>query len=128
MASASIVNRTQQGTERRCSNAHHHNARLTTAGAGTVTLRPNGDIFFDPADNFFGEAVIEYTVTDNGTNRGVPAPLTSTSVIRVNVTLVNDAPVTVNKSFTAVEDTASTYAIANIIANDLPAQSTNEIC
>lgn len=120
MASASIVTGLSKGPNEDAQTLTITSARLTTAGAGTVTLRPNGDIFFDPADNFFGEAVIEYTVTDNGTNRGVPAPLTSTSVIRVNVTPVNDAPVTVNKSFTAVEDTASTYAIANIIANDLP--------
>ena len=120
MASASIVTGLSKGPNEDAQTLTITNARLTTAGAGTVTLRPNGDIFFDPADNFFGEAVIEYTVTDNGTDRGVPAPLPSTSVIRVNVTPVNDAPVTVNKSFTAVEDTASTYAIANIIANDLP--------
>ncbi|MFN8741281.1 MAG: tandem-95 repeat protein [Pirellula sp.] len=120
MASASITTGLSRGPNEDAQTLTITNARLTTPGAGTVTLQPNGDILFNPEDNFFGEAVVEYTVTDNGTNKGVPAPLTSTSVIRINVTPVNDAPVTVNKSFTAVEDTASNYAIANIIANDLP--------
>ncbi|MCU0712819.1 MAG: Ig-like domain-containing protein [Pirellula sp.] len=99
------------------------NARLVDPAAGTIERRRNGDffdIFFDPADNFFGQAIIEYTVTDNGTDRGVSAPRSSTSRILVNVTPTNDAPITVNKSFTAVEDTPRLYSIASIIANDLP--------
>lgn len=120
MSGASITTGLSRGPNESAQTLTITNARLTTPGAGTVTLQPNGDILFDPADNFFGEAVVEYTVTDNGTNRGVLAPLTSTSVIRINVTPVNDAPVTVNKNFTAVEDTARSYAIASLIAGDLP--------
>ncbi len=77
-------------------------ARLVNPAAGTIERRRNGDffdIFYDPADNFFGQAIIEYTVTDNGNDRGVATPRSSTSRILVNVTPVNDPPITVNKSF-----------------------------
>ncbi len=120
MSGASITTGLSRGPNEDAQTLTITNVRLNNPASGTATLQPNGDILFSPADDFFGEAVVEYTVTDNGTNRGVPAPLSSTSVIRINVTPVNDAPVTVNKNFTAVEDTEVSYTIASIIANDLP--------
>jgi large repetitive protein len=47
------------------------------AASGTVSLL-NGDLVFTPAQDFFGTALVEYTVTDNGTTNGAPAPLSST--------------------------------------------------
>ena len=120
MSNASITDTLSRGPNEGAQTLTITNARLTNPATGTVTLQPNGDILFSPADDFFGEAIVEYTVRDNGTNRGVPAPLTSTSVIRINVTPVNDAPVTVNKNFTAVEDTPTSYSFALLTANDLP--------
>lgn len=120
MSGASITTGLSRGPNEDAQTLTITNVRLNNPASGTATLQPNGDILFSPADDFFGEAVVEYTVRDNGTNRGVPAPLTSTSVIRINVTPVNDAPVTVNKNFAAVEDQDTTYTIASLIANDLP--------
>lgn len=95
-------------------------ARVVNPATGTVVLQPNGDLLFRPAPDYFGEALIEYTVTDNGTTRGQPDPLSSTSTIRINVTPVNDPPIPVNKTFAAVEDTPRTLTIASLIEGDLP--------
>ncbi|XZE19023.1 Ig-like domain-containing protein [Pirellulaceae bacterium SH449] len=95
-------------------------ARVVNPATGTVVLQPNGDLLFSPAPDYFGEALIEYTVTDNGTTRGQPDPLSSTSTIRINVTPVNDPPIPVNKNFTAVEDTPRNFTIASLIEGDLP--------
>ena len=65
-----------------------------TSEHGTVAIRPNGTLDFTPNPDFFGEAVIDYTITDG--NGGF-----DDSRVFVTVNNVNDAPV-------ANDDTAIT--------------------
>ena len=77
---------------------------------GTAILNESGNIEFTPAADFNGIAIIEYTVTD-GTK-------TLTGLAQVNVTPVNDAPVTSNDTATTEEDTTITVLAADLFGND----------
>ena len=85
---------------------------LTVTGAtspnGTVTVNPNGTITFTPAENFNGDATIEYTISDG--NGG-----TDTATVAVTVTPVNDAPDAKNDSSQTDFNTA---VVVNVLAND----------
>ncbi len=81
-----------------------------------------GKLKFTPAANANGPAYATFTfqVQDSGgvTNSGIdldPTPRTMT----INVTPVNDAPIAVNDSYTALEDTPFTVTAASgLLAND----------
>lgn len=91
-----------------------------TAG-GSVTLNGSGNVDFSPALDFNGQYRFRYRVRDNGT----PNLLSNYATVAVNVSAVNDAPVTVNDTVTgAVEDTPRTIAISSILTNDLPGPAT----
>ncbi|MEZ6114529.1 MAG: Ig-like domain-containing protein, partial [Pirellulaceae bacterium] len=90
-----------------------------TTATGTVSVS-NGNIIYTPPANFNGQASIVYTVTDNGTDRGVAAPKTATGTITVTVTGDNAAPTTTNDNATATEDTALTIAATTLTSNDSP--------
>ena len=75
-----------------------------TAGAGTVTMNPNGTINYTPTANFNGTDTITYTLRD--TNNAI-----TTASVGVTITPQNDAPTIVGKPDQMVaEDTT----LANI--------------
>jgi VCBS repeat-containing protein len=84
---------------------------------GSVSI-VDGKLVFTPASNFAGSATITYVSTD-GSADSVPTAVT------VTVTPVNDTPTANNDSLTAVEDTAVTYAAAQLLGNDTDIDSTN---
>lgn len=59
---------------------------------GTVSLVA-GVITYTPAPSFSGTDTFTYSITDNGTTAGVPAPLSATGTVTIIVTEVNDPPV-----------------------------------
>ncbi|WP_311201725.1 cadherin-like domain-containing protein [Sulfitobacter sp. S223] len=71
---------------------------------GAVVINDDGTITFTPNDDFFGEAVIDYTITDG--NGGF-----DDSRVFVTVTNVNDDPVAVDDQASTDEDTPVTIAV-----------------
>ncbi|WP_295641009.1 Ig-like domain-containing protein, partial [uncultured Methylibium sp.] len=89
----------------------------TIAGVGTLTIAASGAYTFTPAANYNGSVpVASYTVSD-GT-------ATATGTLTLTVSPVNDAPVTVADTATAVEAGGVGNAIAgtnpagNVLTND----------
>ena len=82
---------------------------IVTSGGGTATLTAAG-IQYTPAANYNGPVVLEYTITD-GTD-------TTSAFINIEVTPVNDAPVAADDSITTPEDTALTFTVDSLLAND----------
>ncbi|MEQ1652403.1 MAG: Ig-like domain-containing protein, partial [Hyphomicrobium sp.] len=95
-----------------------------TAGNGTVTIRPDGTIDYQPALNFNGTDTIVYQISDG--NGGV-----STATVTVTVTPVNDDPTTtgigdlldsdgqtinidVSSAFSDLDGDTLTYAISGL--------------
>jgi large repetitive protein len=75
-----------------------------TALNGTVSIGAGGVLLYTPNANFNGEDTITYVISDG--NGG-----TSTAVVRVTVTPVNDAPVAVDDVATTNEDTPVTFGV-----------------
>ncbi|MGJ8597539.1 Ig-like domain-containing protein, partial [Sulfitobacter sp.] len=75
-----------------------------TSDDGTVVINDDGTIEFTPNADFFGEAVIDYTITDG--NGGI-----DDSRVFVTVTNVNDAPVAVDDMAATEEETPVTIAV-----------------
>lgn len=91
-----------------------------TAG-GSVSLNVNGNVDFTPATDFNGQYRFRYRIRDNGT----PNATSAYATVVVNVSAVNDAPITVDDSVTgAIEDVARTIAISTLLGNDLPGPAT----
>jgi len=85
---------------------------------GTATL--NGSVVFNPADNFVGDAILTYTVQDNGTTNGSADPLTDEGEFTVTVTGLNDPPVNdLPPNQTTDEDTPFTFSVTNVIPNEI---------
>ena len=83
---------------------------------GTATL--NGNVVFDPAQDFVGDATFTYTVEDNGTTNNSPDPLTDVGTVTVTVLGVNDAPVNnLPGNQTTDEDAPFTFSSTNVIPN-----------
>lgn len=61
-------------------------AAVSTAG-GSVRVQ-NGNVLYTPSNNFFGEFLFSYTVSDDFVR-----PLSSTATVTVTVTPVNDPPI-----------------------------------
>ncbi len=82
---------------------------------GVINANLAGAVF-TPHPNYSGPASIELTINDLG-NMGSGGPLAVTKTITIDVTPVNDPPVTVNDSFTVVQNT--TVALTgNVLTND----------
>src|SRR5690554_3318631 len=80
-----------------------------TALHGTVTTNPDGTLSYTPNTNYTGADTISYSITDG--NGG-----TSSSVVNVTVTPVNDAPVL---SFTnTLTNIAENSAMAGMVVTD----------
>jgi hypothetical protein len=96
------------------------NAVNQTPNSGTVSV-VNGNIQYAPAQDFFGEVLVVYTVTDNGLTGSTLTPLSASATLTITVAAVNDAPISVADEVTvAAEDTARTFAISSLTGNDLP--------
>jgi hypothetical protein len=90
-----------------------------SAQGGTVSLE-DGRVIYTPPSNFSGTDTFVYTVTDNGTTGGVPAPLSASATVTVIVLDKNDPPTTGVDSLTTAEDTPGTIAISTLLSNDIP--------
>ncbi|WP_372877625.1 retention module-containing protein, partial [Pseudomonas sp.] len=76
---------------------------------GLVTLT-DGQLVFTPTADYNGPASFSYTISD-----GV---LTSTATVSGTVAAINDAPVAVDDSLSATEDTPVTFTAAQLTGND----------
>ncbi|MBV2134983.1 tandem-95 repeat protein, partial [Pseudomonas sp. MAP12] len=83
---------------------------FTTVKGGTLVLAADGSYTYTPAANFHGTDSVDYTVTDGS--------LTDVGTLTLTVSPVNDAPVAVNDTLAATEDTAVTYTAAQLLGND----------
>ncbi|MEQ6203787.1 Ig-like domain-containing protein, partial [Sulfitobacter sp. HNIBRBA2951] len=79
-----------------------------TSPDGTVTINDDGTLEFTPNPDFFGEAVINYTITDG--NGGI-----DDARVFVTVNNINDAPVAVDDLDSTDEDTPVTI---DVLDND----------
>ncbi|NWF71126.1 MAG: tandem-95 repeat protein, partial [Chloroflexi bacterium] len=84
----------------------------TSANGGTVAMNPDGTYTYTPNLNFNGSDSFTYTMCDDGTTNGVPAPLCATATVTITVTPVNDAPVATSEAHTIDEDTPLNDAVA----------------
>lgn len=91
-----------------------------TAG-GTVAISGDNIVFTPDADfnDNIGSFSFSYTASDDG----VPSESGSATVV-VNVAAVNDNPIAGADSRTAVEDTATSYTVSTLLANDTPGPAT----
>ncbi|MFM8251084.1 MAG: beta strand repeat-containing protein, partial [Planctomycetota bacterium] len=95
----------------------------TTAKGGTVTINGSQITYTPPAflnDLNGGPDSFTYQITDNGTTNGVPAPLSSTATVTINLASVNDAPIATADTATTAEDSAVTISATTLTGNDLP--------
>ncbi|MEL6480182.1 MAG: Ig-like domain-containing protein, partial [Pseudomonadota bacterium] len=76
---------------------------------GTAVLQDNGNILYTPDDDFFGEEVFTYAVTDENEN-------TVTAQVTVTVTPVNDDP---EANDDAASTTPATPVTINVLDNDV---------
>ncbi|MBV2133363.1 retention module-containing protein, partial [Pseudomonas sp. MAP12] len=83
---------------------------FTTVKGGTLVLAADGSYTYTPAANFHGTDSVDYTVTDGS--------LSDVGTLTLTVSPVNDAPVAVNDTLAATEDTAVTYTAAQLLGND----------
>ncbi|MEN9973078.1 MAG: hypothetical protein RIS20_1425 [Bacteroidota bacterium] len=76
----------------------------TTQGTWTVK---GGVVTFNPAQDFTGNANLNYTVNDQS---GI---CSNSASIRINVSSVNDAPIAVNDVATTIQSTPITHSVTN---------------
>ncbi|WP_158269474.1 cadherin-like domain-containing protein [Limnohabitans sp. JirII-29] len=88
---------------------------IAAAQNGTATLLADGRIRFVPDSNFHGIAQFTYIVNDGNeaSNNG-----STTATVNVDVSAVNDAPVTQQDTASVDEDTAIVFSQAELLAND----------
>ncbi len=77
-----------------------------SANGGSVSLVA-GQITYTPPADFSGIDTFTYTITDNGTTAGVPAPLSSTATVTINVQDRNDPPTAGGDTLTVNEDSSA---------------------
>ncbi len=88
----------------------------STAG-GTVSV-VNNVVTYSPPTDFNGTDTFTYTVTDDGTTRGVADPLMASGVVTVTVNPINDPPMAVDDMVTGEEDVQLTIPASTLTAND----------
>jgi hypothetical protein len=100
---------------------------VSNAVGGTVSISGT-NVLFTPTLNFNGNASFDYTITDNGTTNGVPAPLTDVGQVTFTITEVNDAPVAGNDPLSSIaEDSGDrTISFASLLGNDTRGGGTDE--
>ena len=89
---------------------------------GTVALSSDGTgLVFTPSGEGQYNAVISYTLTDDGTTNGASDPQTVAGQITVTVTDVNDVPEAVADTGSMTEDDTATAF--NVVTNDTDAEN-----
>lgn len=88
-----------------------------TSAGGTVQL-VGGNVVFTPDDDFVGTFTFEYVLADNGTTEGLADPLTTVGTVSIEVTEVNDPPVTTDDVLVANEDQVLTLDLSALTGND----------
>ncbi|WP_299005796.1 tandem-95 repeat protein [uncultured Shewanella sp.] len=78
---------------------------------GKVSLNEEGDVVFIPEENFFGEAVFEYTVSDSMGS-------TDTAKVTINVTPDNDPVIAHQDWVDSQEDTKTVFKAKDLLRND----------
>jgi large repetitive protein len=84
---------------------------VTSGANGTAVLNPDGTVTFTPNVNFNGAADFTYTITDGSL-------ISNVAMVSVRVAPLNDAPVAVNNSLSASEDTPVIFTAAQLLGND----------
>ena len=79
-------------------------------------MNQDGTVTFTPTANFNGAANFSYIATD-----GTAQSISATVAVTVTAAAVNNAPVAVNDSLTATEDTAVIYTAVQLLGNDTDA-------
>ncbi|HEY8382582.1 MAG TPA: Ig-like domain-containing protein, partial [Microvirga sp.] len=100
--------------------------KSATALNGTVTI-VDGKLVYKPNANYNGADTITYVIEDNGTTNGAAAPKTAQATVAVTVSPANDAPVANNDSGSTSEDTAVTFTVGQLLANDSALPDTGEV-
>ena len=85
--------------------------QVSAATAGTAALAADGSFTYTAPADYNGMASFTYTASDGVTT-------SNTATVSVNVTPVNDAPVTVADSYSGAPDTALFVAAPGVLAND----------
>jgi large repetitive protein len=93
------------------------------AVGGTVQISGT-DVLFTPTANYNGPASFDYTVQDNGTTNGSPAPLTDIGSVSFTITAVNDPPDAVDDAATVAEDSGANTI--SVLTNDTFAPDAGE--
>lgn len=88
---------------------------LSNPAAGTLTVLPNRNILFSPADNFFGTVTFTYQVRDNGVPNQTS---TNTATVFLRVNEVNDNPTAFDDFYTAIKDFDN--QVIDVLGGDLP--------
>jgi len=86
-------------------------SKVSGATNGIAWIDTDGNVRFLPNANYHGPASFSYTVSD-----GIGG--TATATVNITVAAVNDAPLTVGDSASALEDTALYIDTATLLAND----------
>uniref|UniRef100_UPI0032B2BEDE Ig-like domain-containing protein n=1 Tax=uncultured Mycolicibacterium sp. TaxID=2320817 RepID=UPI0032B2BEDE len=84
---------------------------VTGPTRGTLTLNSDGSFTYTPNTGYHGADVFTYTANDGVAN-------STTAVVTITVTTVNDAPSAVNDAYTTSEESAVN---GNVLANDTDA-------
>jgi len=87
----------------------------TDVGFGVLTLNPDGSFEYTPFENFASTDSFTYVI-DNGSEESNEATVT------INVTPVNDAPESVDDTYSTPEDTKLTVIGSGILDNDEDAE------
>ncbi|GAA6142841.1 Ig-like domain-containing protein [Hydrogenophaga sp. 5NK40-0174] len=82
---------------------------FTTAQGGSITIASDGSYTYTPPTDFNGTDTVSYTVTDGAAS--------DTGTLSITVTPVNDAPVAVDDSANAHENTRLSGSVS-LLAND----------
>ncbi|WP_425004344.1 Ig-like domain-containing protein [Mycolicibacterium sp. S3B2] len=86
---------------------------VTGPTRGTLTLNSDGSFTYTPTTNYHGTDVFTYKANDGIAN-------STTAVVTITVTSVNDAPSAVNDAYTTSEESAVN---GNVLANDTDADA-----
>lgn len=90
--------------------------RLLDPQAGALTFDPDtGVTRLEPSQNFFGEARLEYTVTERVSG------MSNTGLATVRFAPVDDRPMAKDKSFTLNEDQVIVYAAGTLLSQTVDA-------
>jgi len=90
---------------------------ITIQPAHGTAIVQNGQIYYTPASNYFGNDVLTYSMSDNG----LPLPaLTANAKLNITITSVNDKPqITGQQSISTNEDTPLTLNINQLSITDI---------